>query len=261
MAIGNELRMALLRDELSIHYQPQWDLTTRRIVGMEALMRWQHPRLGSIPPAQFIPLAEETGQILELGQWILRGACRQNVAWQNSGLPALPVAVNVSALELRQRDFVDSVREALRDTGLPAHCLDLEVTESLWLNEASKPQKTLKRLKELGLTIAIDDFGTGFSSLSYLRRMPVDRVKIDKSFIQGIPGDAGNVALVRAIIGMARSFRMALIAEGVETEAQARFLRRERCPRIQGFLLSPPVPAEQMTRLLCAQQQTLEAAP
>jgi diguanylate cyclase (GGDEF)-like protein len=254
MAIENELRLALARNELFIHYQPQWDFAAGEIIGMEALMRWNNRERGLVMPSTFIPLAEESGQIHELGLWVLEGACRQNVTWHEAGLPALPVSVNLSVMQVRHRDFVNAVCGALAKTGLPARYLELEVTESVWMRDAPSVRATLEALKRLGVTIAIDDFGTGFSSLSYLKELSVDRLKIDRSFIMDAPNNRSSASIVRAIIGMARSLGIGVIAEGVETEPQARFLKDENCYQMQGYYLSPPLPPEDMASLLSPQR-------
>lgn len=253
MVVTSELRSTIERGELSVHYQPQWDLAEQRIVGMEALLRWNHPHRGLIAPAHFIPLAEESGQVHYFGQWVLAEACRQNVEWQALGLPVLPVAVNVSALELLQENFLSSVKETLQVTGLPAHCLELEVTEGQ-MHEIHAAKGIFDELKALGVSLAIDDFGTGFSNLAYLQQLPVDRLKIDQSFIKDVPDDAGSVAIVRAIIGLAESFQVKVIAEGVETERQARFLLDEDCRFIQGYFFSPPLPPGEMAEMLSKQR-------
>ncbi len=243
------LRLALERDELLLHYQPQSVLQKIDCVGAEALVRWQHPQLGLIPPDRFIPLAEETGLIQALGRWVLRSACHQAQLWQERGIP-LRVAVNLSGQQIVHGDIVETVREVLAETGLDPHWLELEITEGFVLSHAEAGIHTLQRLKALGISLAIDDFGTGYSSLSYLKRLPVDRLKIDRSFVQGVPDDRNDAAIVTTIIAMARSLGLEVIAEGVETAAQLEFLREQRCDEYQGYLLGRPLPLAEFERLL-----------
>ena len=248
--LGNDLRRALERGELLLYYQPQAEIASGEIVGAEALVRWQHPKLGLVPPADFIPLAEEIGLIGRLGDWVLNEACRQAVAWQRSGLPHIPVAVNLSALQLRSADFLDSVRRALHAAGLDAHWLELELTESVLMHQTESVMQTLHGLSELGIRIAIDDFGTGYSSLAYLRRLAIDKLKIDRSFIRDLGIDPEDSLIVATIIRMAHSLRLKVIAEGVEGSEQLAALRAQGCDEIQGYHLSRPLPADALEEFL-----------
>lgn len=250
LTLETALRGALNRQEISLHYQPQVDLHSGRITGVEALARWQHSEWGPISPEKFIPVAEDSGLIIPLGNWVLNSACRQAKSWQHKGLPPVRVAVNVSGHQFQQGDFVDSVASALRDSGLDPACLELELTESTIMERTEENIDTLKRLKGLGVQLTIDDFGTGYSSLSYLKRFPIDRIKIDRSFIMNIPGDADDAAITDAVIALAHSLRYKVIAEGVETQAQLDYLRSRHCDEMQGFLFGKPVPAAEMTGLL-----------
>ena len=248
--LGNDLRRALERNELLLYYQPQAEIASGEIVGVEALVRWQHPELGLIPPADFIPVAEEIGLIGRLGDWVLNEACRQAVAWQRSGLPHIPVAVNLSALQLRSPDFLDSVRRALHTAGLDAHWLELELTESVLMHQAESVMQTLHGLSDLGIRIAIDDFGTGYSSLAYLRRLAIDKLKIDRSFVRDLGIDPEDSLIVATIIRMAHSLRLKVIAEGVEGSEQLAALRAQGCDEIQGYHLSRPLPADALEEFL-----------
>jgi diguanylate cyclase (GGDEF)-like protein len=250
-SLENKLRAALERNEFVLHYQPTVDLETRSIVGAEALIRWQSPELGLVPPMEFIPLMEETGLVLEVGAWVLRQAVLDQQHWADRGLVAPRVAVNVSAMQLREGDFVDAVAEAVgAGAGPPA--IELELTESLLMKDIDSNTAKLKALRELGIRITIDDFGTGHSSLEYLARLPVDALKIDRSFVVRMADDPGAMTIVQTIISLAHSLKLHVIAEGVETEDQAHMLRLLRCDRFQGFLLSKPLPMEEMSKLLSA---------
>jgi EAL domain-containing protein (putative c-di-GMP-specific phosphodiesterase class I) len=248
--LGNDLRRALERGELVLHYQPQAEIASGEIVGVEALVRWQHPTLGFIPPADFIPVAEEIGLIGRLGDWVLNEACRQAVAWQRAGLPHIPVAVNLSALQLRSPDFLDSVRRALQSAGLDAHWLELELTESVLMHQIESVMQTLHGLSRLGIRIAIDDFGTGYSSLAYLRRLAIDKLKIDRSFIRDLSVNPEDALIVATIIRMAHSLRLKVIAEGVEASEQLATLRAQGCDEIQGYHLSRPLPADALAEFV-----------
>ncbi|MDP2785113.1 MAG: EAL domain-containing protein [Sulfurimicrobium sp.] len=241
------LRRAEGRNELLLYYQPKAVLATGALSGMEALVRWKHPEFGPVSPARFIPLAEETGLIVSIGAWVLRTACTQAKIWADAGMP-LAVAVNLSGVQLRQRDFVDSVRAVLAETGLAPALLELEITESVLMEQAEETLSTLHQLKEIGVRLAIDDFGTGYSSLSYLKRFPVDTLKIDQSFVRDVTSDPDDAALVTGIIALAHSLRLKVVAEGVETAEQRDFLVRSDCDFIQGYLLSQPVPPEVFER-------------
>ena len=246
-----ELRRALARSELFLQYQPQMDLTTGRIFAVEALIRWRHPERGLVPPGDFIPLAEETGLIGPIGDWTLRAACRQNKAWQVSGLPPIVVSVNVSARQFQEKDWVERVAEALEESGLEARYLELELTESMIMEDVQQAVETMHRLEELGVHLDIDDFGTGYSSLSALKRFPVDRLKIDRSFVKDLPADTDDAAIARAVISLAHSLQLRVIAEGVETREQIDFLRAAGCDEIQGYYLSRPIDARALQAILC----------
>lgn len=237
---GSKLRNAIKAGELLLHYQPYVDIESGRILGVEALVRWQHPELGLISPARFIPVAEETGLIVPLGQWVLREACRQMRIWQKAGHTGVHLAVNISARQLRQADFVEQVTEVMLEYGLARHTLVLEITESVMMSDPEQVQEIFASLHELGIDIAVDDFGTGYSSLSYINNYRVDYLKIDRSFICGLPADDDQATITRAIIAMARHMDIKIIAEGVETEAQHRLLSELGCERAQGFLYGRP---------------------
>jgi EAL domain-containing protein (putative c-di-GMP-specific phosphodiesterase class I)/CheY-like chemotaxis protein len=244
------LRKALDHGELSLHYQPQMDLVSGQICGIEALLRWHNPLLGNISPAEFIPLAEETGLIIPIGEWVLQSVCTQAQAWRDSGLPVPRVAVNISALQFVQSGFVDLVERTLKETGLESNVLELEITEGLLMKDAEGAIRTLKALKALGVQLAIDDFGTGYSSLSYLKQFPIDRLKIDKAFVRDIHSDPDDAAIATAVIAMADSMDLGVIAEGVETKAQLKFLQSKYCDEMQGYYLSKPIPAQNVEALL-----------
>lgn len=250
LLLEHELRQALKNDELIVHYQPQLDLVTNTLSGFEALVRWNHPVRGMVPPNQFIPVAEEAGLIVQIGEQVLRKTCFQIKQWQEQGLPVVPVAVNVSSVQFRQANFLATVRASLQDSGIDLEYLELELTESLLLSNADMVLGVLGELKKMGLKLLIDDFGTGYSSLSYLKRLPVYKLKIDQSFVQGLPSDQDDAAIVRAIIGVATSLRMMVIAEGVEAEEQLAFLRGCGCNEIQGYFYSKPLPLEAATEFL-----------
>ncbi len=248
--LDTKLRRALEREELQLHYQPQLDLRTNRIIGVEALCRWKHPEMGMISPGKFIPLAEETGLIMPIGEWVIREACRQNLAWQKAGLEPIVVAVNISARQFRQSDLAAVVAAILNDTGLEPRYLELEVTESAIMHNPVDVISTLKALKAMGVKLSIDDFGTGYSSLSHLKRFPVDRLKIDQSFVRDIPSDTDNSAIAQAVINLGHSMKLRVVAEGVETAEQLAFLRANQCDEKQGYLFSKPLPAEEFAALL-----------
>lgn len=248
--MGNDLRHALDRDEFRLYYQPQVDLGTGIITGVEALVRWQHPQHGLINPSKFIDLAEDTGMIVPIGEWILDTACAQNKAWQDADIPPLRISVNHSARQFRQLNLVRRVRDALKSTRLSAQYLGLEITEGLLMDNNQTNSAVIAELKNMGVAISIDDFGTGYSSLSYLKRFPVDILKIDQSFVQNIHVDPVNAPIVTAIITLAKSLGLTVIAEGVETEDQLAFLRMQGCDSMQGYLFSQPLPAHELTQLL-----------
>jgi diguanylate cyclase (GGDEF)-like protein len=250
MALESSLRRGLERNEFLLHYQAKLDLNTGRITGVEALVRWQHPDLGMVPPAQFIPLAEETGLIVPLGRWVLNTACAQNVAWQKQGLPALSMAVNLSARQFADDDLVDDIKQALAVTGIAPELLELELTESMVIQNTERASKVLADIKKLGVRLAIDDFGVGYSSLSHLKRFPIDTLKVDRSFIRDIPQDPEDRAITEAIIAMGKSLKLTVVAEGVETLDQQNFLRDHDCDEMQGFYFSKPITSDQFADLL-----------
>jgi diguanylate cyclase (GGDEF)-like protein/PAS domain S-box-containing protein len=244
------LRHALERQELVLHYQPKINLQTGSIIGAEALVRWRHPKRGVVPPAKFIPIAEECGFIVRIGQWVMHEACCQARIWQEKGLPALRIAVNISAAELRAKDFVAGVRAILTETGLEPHYLELELTETFLMQDSKSTVAVLKDLKDIGVQLAVDDFGTGYSSLSYVKRFPIDTLKIDRSFVRDLVTDDDDASIVSAVISMGKSLHMRVVAEGVETPEQLQFLREHSCPFAQGYYFSPPVVAGEFTQLL-----------
>ncbi|MBI5782251.1 MAG: EAL domain-containing protein, partial [Gammaproteobacteria bacterium] len=250
MALETALRHALERDELLLHYQPQVNLKTGKIIGAEALLRWQHPEMGLIPPLDFIPLAEETGLIIPIGEWVLRTACQQAQAWRRAGYPRFQVAVNLSGRQLQHRDLAKLVKKVLKETGLDPRHLDLELTESLLMHNTGDMLAAMEELHTHGVDFSMDDFGTGYSSLSYLKRFPIDTLKIDQSFVRDIPTDPDDAAIAQAIIAMAHSLGIKVIAEGVETAKQLAFMRSHKCDGMQGYYFSKPVTAEAMTKLL-----------
>jgi len=244
------LRRAMARQEFSLHYQPKINFETRAISGVEALIRWTHPTRGSISPAQFIPVAEDCGLILPIGNWVLRQACQQSRAWAEAGLPATTMAVNVSAKEFRAENFLEQLFVILDETGMDPTLLELELTESVLMKHAEAAAATLRTLRDRGVQVAVDDFGTGYSSLSYLRRFPIDALKIDQSFVGQITAGGDDASIVTAVISMARSLRLRVVAEGVETVGQLEFLQAQKCDEAQGYYFSRPVPALEFAKLL-----------
>lgn len=247
LQMENSLRRALERGEFLLHYQPRFDLSSGRITGMEALIRWQHPELGLVPPADFIPLAEELGLIVPIGEWVLRTACHQNKDWQEEGIR---ISVNISASQFQRDGFIDTVKRVLEETAMEPKWLELELTESVIMNNATMAVVKLKQLKELGIQISIDDFGTGFSSLSYLKHFPIDSLKIDRSFIKDVPTAPKDTAITKTIIALGRRLHINVVAEGVETEEQFEFLSSRRCNEVQGYLISRPLPPDEALGLL-----------
>jgi diguanylate cyclase (GGDEF)-like protein len=254
LALETSLRQAIDNAELLLHYQPRVEVESLRITGVEALVRWQSPLLGLVSPGDFIPLAEETGLILPIGDWVLREACRQNKSWQEKGFPPMRVSVNISALQLQRQDLAESVIQILEETQLAPEFLELELTESSIMSKAKSTIDVLTKLQTMGVMISIDDFGTGFSSLSYLKRLPIDALKIDQSFVRDVSTDQDDAALVMAIITLAHNLRLLVVAEGVETEEQWNFLHLMKCDEIQGFLFSKPLPPEALEQLLASHQ-------
>lgn len=246
MSLENELRIAVTNDDFVVHFQPQIDLARGRICGYEALVRWRHEQVDVIPPDRFIPVAEETGLIIKVGETVLRQACRQMKALQNSGIVDQTVAVNLSARQFRDHNLVQMVRRVLAETGLEAKWLELEITESMLMDDIEQAINILTELKALGVTIAIDDFGTGYSSLSYLTQLPVDKLKVDRSFVSNLPESPRHTAITTAIIAMAQRLKLQVVAEGVETQPQAHFLSSHQCNILQGYLFCRPVGADEL---------------
>ena len=250
LTVETDLRRALERKEFVVYYQPQVDISNQQIVGVEALVRWQHPSRGLVLPADFIPIAEDSGLIVPLGEWVLRTACAQARAWQESGLTPIRVAVNLSGRQFQQRDLPAMVDRALKDTFLEPGYLQLEVTESVVMHDMDFTVATLDKLKAMGIQIAIDDFGSGHSSLNYLKRLPIDHVKIDRSFVRDLPTDLSDVAIVGSVVAMTRELNLQVVAEGVETEEQLAFLKDRRCDVVQGFLFSRPMPPDVIEKMI-----------
>jgi EAL domain-containing protein (putative c-di-GMP-specific phosphodiesterase class I) len=248
--IEGGLRHAIERDELALYYQPKVNLATGAICGVEALIRWRHPLRGLLYPSQFMSVAEESGLIVPIGRWVLGEGCRQAKAWQDAGLPPMQIAINVSAVELRNKDFVEGVRTVLQETGLEPRYLELELTETYLMQDAKSTATVLETLKDMGVRLALDDFGTGYSSLSYMRRFPIDTLKIDQSFVRNLATDADDASIVSAVINMGSSLHMRVVAEGIETREQLAMLREQHCPEGQGYYFSHPVIADRIAPLL-----------
>jgi diguanylate cyclase (GGDEF)-like protein len=249
-SLEDSLRYAIERRELVLHYQPKVDLKSGGIIGAEALIRWRHPQRGLVPPGQFVTIAEDCGLIVPIGRWVLREACRQARAWQTAGLPPLCVAINISPVELRAPGFVAGVRTILKETGLEPRYLELELTETVLIEDSRSVADVLEELKDIGVLLALDDFGTGYSSLSHLKRFPIDTLKIDQSFVRDLTVDEDDAGIVTAVIGMGRSLHMRVVAEGVETREQLEILQEHGCPQGQGYYFCRPVPAEEFGHLL-----------
>ena len=259
--LSNDLHGACERGEFTLHYQPQVAADNSEITGFETLLRWNHPTQGLVQPGLFIPLLEEHGKMVEVGRWVLSQACRQNAAWQAQGLPKVRVAVNLSAQQFYRGDIVHAVRDALDESGLAPEWLELELTESLTLDDTETTMRIMRELKGLGVKLSLDDFGTGWSSLGYLKRFPLDRIKIDRSFVRDIVSDHSTAAIVHSILDLARSLELDCVAEGVETTEQLERLREERCPGIQGFLFSQAVEARAVPQMLVSGLRPAEALP
>jgi diguanylate cyclase (GGDEF)-like protein len=254
--LESDLHLAIQRGELLLYYQPQMD-ANRQPIGAEALLRWQHPTRGLVSPLKFIPLAEENGLILPIGHWVIETACQQILVWAKDERTArLQLAVNVSARQFRQPDFVEQVREAVMQSGINPSCLKLELTESLVLDNVEETIRTMQEIKKLGVVFSMDDFGTGYSSLSYLARLPLDQLKIDRAFVAKLPDSPSDAIIAQTIITMGRSLGLEVIAEGVETEAQCQFLGERGCQAYQGYLFSQPLPAEKLAEYFSAQPTT-----
>ena len=250
LMLESDLHKALERDELMLYYQPKVDAATRMVKGMEALIRWKHPDKGLIPPMQFIPLAETSGLIIPIGEFVIRTVCEQIKTWQKAGYKQISISLNVSGRQFDQQNLIELVKEALQDTMISPQCLEVEITESTIMRNPEKALLSLTELKALGIGILIDDIGTGYSSLSYMKRLPLDFLKIDQSFVKSLATDPRDQAIVRATIAMAHSLNLKTIAEGVETEEQLSFLQEHGCDEIQGYLFSRPLPAEEIPGVL-----------
>jgi diguanylate cyclase (GGDEF)-like protein/PAS domain S-box-containing protein len=250
LSIETNLRLALERNELSLHYQAKVDFKTDVITGVEALLRWQNPYLGSVTPTQFIPVAEETGLIISIGKWVMKTACAQNVAWQQQGLPAVCMAVNVSLRQLTDDNLIDDIKAALNDSGMAPNLLELEITESMVMRNPTQMIAVLAKIKSMGVRLAIDDFGTGYSSLAQIKHFPIDTLKVDRSFIRNIPENAEDEAVTKAIIAMGKTLGLTIVAEGVETIEQMNFLKEHSCDEMQGYYFSKPIVPEQFADLL-----------
>jgi EAL domain-containing protein (putative c-di-GMP-specific phosphodiesterase class I) len=246
LLLETSLRKALDNREFRVYYQPKVDIVTKKITAMEALIRWEHPMLGLVSPGEFIPLAEETGLIIPIGEWVLRAACMQNRQWLRQGLPQMRVAVNLSGYQFQQKNLLETIREILGETGLSADLLELEITESVIMQNPDFAVAVLNQLRDLGVHISIDDFGTGYSSLAHLKRFSVNTLKIDKSFVRDVEINSADAAITTAIIAMGNSLNLKVIAEGVETEGQLSFLSDNNCDEVQGYLFSTPMPADKV---------------
>jgi diguanylate cyclase (GGDEF)-like protein len=257
LTLETSLRKAIEREEFIVYYQPQIDLRTDQIVGVEALVRWNHPELGILSPAKFISLAEETGLIVPIGEWVLHTACLQNKAWQDAGYSKISVSVNLSPRQFEDNELVNKIKRVLDKTGLEAKWLNLEVTEGVIMKDTDEAIITLHQIKSLGAQISLDDFGTGYSSLGYLKKFPIDMLKIDRSFLKDIPSDKTDASITRAIVNLAHSMNLCTVAEGVETEEQLAFLHENHCDHVQGFLISQPVTSERITEVLKSSVTTL----
>jgi EAL domain-containing protein (putative c-di-GMP-specific phosphodiesterase class I) len=252
LQLVSRLHEALEKNEFELFFQPLYDVGTRAPCGMEALLRWRHPERGLVPPIEFIPVCEDSGLIVPLGRWVLRAAARHRSKLVEAGWPQLSIAVNVSALQFRSGDLLQDIPALMQEFALPRGFLELELTESLVMHDPEAVIATMRALRELGAQIAIDDFGTGYSSMSYLHRLPVDKLKIDRSFVTGVESNPHNAAICESILALARSFGLRVIAEGVETQAQLDWLREHGCDKAQGYLLSKPLPFDEVLQKLRA---------
>ena len=250
LTLETALRRALDQHQFALHYQPKVDLATEQITGVEALLRWTHPELGVLPPAQFIPLAEETGLIVPIGRWVMREACAQNMAWQRRGLRPISMAVNLSPRQFVDENLLQDIDEALAASGMSPVLLQLEVTESMVMRNVTRAIKVLDAIQGRGIRLAIDDFGTGYSSMSLMKQFPIDTIKVDRSFVRDLPRNSEDQAIAQAIISMGKALGMTVIAEGVETTEQESFLRDHGCDEMQGFLFSKAVLPQQLADLL-----------
>jgi EAL domain-containing protein (putative c-di-GMP-specific phosphodiesterase class I) len=250
LSIETNLRMAMERKEFSLEYQARLDFKTGDITGVEALLRWNNSFLGSVTPTQFIPVAEETGLIVPIGRWVLKTACAQNVAWQRQGLPPVCMAVNLSLRQLLDDNLLEDIKTVLKETGMEANLLELEITESMVMHNPSRLISLLTKIKEMDVRLAIDDFGTGYSSLAHIKHFPIDTLKVDRSFIRNIPQDSEDKAITEAIISMGKTLSLTVVAEGVETEEQENFLREHVCDEMQGFYFSKPIGPDHFADLL-----------
>jgi len=250
LTLESALRRATERNQFSLHYQPKVDIASGQITGVEALLRWNHPDFGMVPPMQFIPLAEETGLIVPIGRWVLQEACAQNMAWQRRGLLPVTMAVNLSPRQFADPHLLNDIDLALFSSGMSPVLLQLEVTESMVMRNVARAVRVLDAIQSRGIRLAIDDFGTGYSSMSLMKQFPIDTIKIDRSFVRDLPQDTEDCAIAEAIIGMGKALGMTIVAEGVETSDQEAFLRAHACDEMQGFLFSKPVTAQEMTGLL-----------
>ena len=257
MLTVNSLRRALERGEFVLHYQPQFHLKTGDVQAVEALIRWNHPELGMVPPSKFIPIAEDNGMIIEIGKWVIREACRQAASWRANGLSELRVCTNVSALQLRLGEFENLISSALQDSGISPHLLEIELTESVLIHHNNNVGMLLKILKQIGVRVALDDFGTGYSNFTYLRHFNLDRLKIDQSFIRHVTSSKNDVAIIRSIVQLAKNFGLETVAEGVENDESLRVVRRTGCDLAQGFLLARPMPAQAVSDFILKQREVV----
>jgi EAL domain-containing protein (putative c-di-GMP-specific phosphodiesterase class I) len=257
LQLENDLRGAISKAQLLLHYQPKVNVRSGRVVGMEALLRWNHPQLGFVSPVQFIPVAEESGLINEIGDWVLRQAALQQRIWQSQGYRTVPVAVNLSARQFGQKDLVEKIQAIVREAGIPSQCIELELTESMLMDMGVSGLAVMNQLNDAGFNLSLDDFGTGYSSLSRLKLLPVKSLKIDQSFVRDIATDENDEAIVNATVVLAHAMEMKVVAEGVETQQQLDFIRDLQCEEYQGYLFSRPIPADEVVAYLSRQDETI----